>query len=272
MFTRIVNFGARMFNRLFFESEAHRKLSLPRWTPKGQLHNFKSADFDLLFRNVRADFDVAVQIILGRNYDIAEFKQASAIVDRYQGIVNQNKKPLILDLGANIGIASLWFANSFPQARVVGVEPSMGNYEIAQKNGARSGRNIDVLHAAIANQRGKIDLYDTFAGEWGFSTRREDDAWRVIESVDAITIADVLEKYAADEPFILKMDIEGAEKGLFDDHQLFERFALIVIELHDWMLPWSGTSNSFLKLASNGNFDFVHRGEDVFLFNSRFRK
>ncbi len=66
-------------------------------------------------------------------------------------------------------------------------------------------------------------------------------------------------------PFILKIDIEGGEADLFDDEpEVFARFPVLIIELHDWMLPRGGTSRPFLRWHAAQDRDFVHIGENVF--------
>src|ERR1051326_8504661 len=35
---------------------------------------------------------------------------------------------VIFDLGANVGFASIYFANKFPNARIIAVEPEISNY------------------------------------------------------------------------------------------------------------------------------------------------
>jgi len=49
-------------------------------------------------------------------------------------------------------------------------------------------------------------------------------------------------------PFILKIDIEGAEKELFDgDTSLIDSFPIILLEPHDWMLHGQETTLGFFR-------------------------
>lgn len=69
------------------------------------------------------------------------------------------------------------------------------------------------------------------------------------------------------------MDIEGGESGLFADAcEWMDAFPCIIVELHDWMLPGMGTSRNFLKQVAARQLDFVHRGENIFLFNTELTK
>jgi hypothetical protein len=71
-------------------------------------------------------------------------------------------------------------------------------------------------------------------------------------------------------PLILKIDIEGGEDALFNGNtDWLSKFPLVIIELHDWMLPFSGSSRNFIKAVAQHDFDFVYRGENVFLFNRK---
>ena len=45
--------------------------------------------------------------------------------------------------------------------------------------------------------------------------------------------------------------------------------ALIIIKLHDWLFPGEGNSQNFLRTLASHDFDFLHRGENVFAFNNR---
>jgi hypothetical protein len=66
-------------------------------------------------------------------------------------------------------------------------------------------------------------------------------------------------------PFIAKIDIEGAERDLFQEPTAWvDHFPLLIVELHDWLLPKQRTSEPFLKCVSQRDRDFVHIGENVF--------
>jgi hypothetical protein len=69
-------------------------------------------------------------------------------------------------------------------------------------------------------------------------------------------------------PFMCKIDIEGGEGELFRDNLGWvAEFAVIVIELHDWLFPGTSNSRNFRRAISDLPVDFVYRGEDVFVFN-----
>jgi hypothetical protein len=66
-------------------------------------------------------------------------------------------------------------------------------------------------------------------------------------------------------PFLLKIDIEGAEADLFSNNlEPFMAFYLVIVELHDWLLPGLANSRNFLAWHASSNRDFVYHGENVF--------
>jgi hypothetical protein len=42
------------------------------------------------------------------------------------------------------------------------------------------------------------------------------------------------------------------------------RTPLLIVELHDWLLPKAGTARTFLRCISQLDRDFVHIGENIF--------
>jgi hypothetical protein len=68
---------------------------------------------------------------------------------------------------------------------------------------------------------------------------------------------------------ILKIDIEGGEQDLFSgDVSWLPLMPIVIVELHDWMLPGQAVARNFLRAISVLDFDFVHVGENVFCFNN----
>lgn len=79
-----------------------------------------------------------------------------------------------------------------------------------------------------------------------------------------LTIADAAELVENGRLFIVKIDIEGFEKDVFEhDAGWVDEAQAIIIEPHDWMLPKAGTSMPFLKALSNHDFDLLIMHENL---------
>ncbi len=87
------------------------------------------------------------------------------------------------------------------------------------------------------------------------------------ESIPAVTIESLLDKYDVKSPLIVKMDIEGAQAQVFSDNTGWVgRTHLIALELEDWLLPWSGSSRSFFNCLAKYPFDYMMGQESIFCF------
>lgn len=146
------------------------------------------------------------------------------------------------------------------------------NFQQLQHNLAPHGRTLH-LQAAIGPEAGEVRIANPEAEAWAIRTTREPTASG--PAVPMITVEQALARAqaAAGErpvvPFICKIDIEGFERELFSvDTPWFDAFPIVIVELHDWLLPGQGTSAPFLKrLAEGPARDLVQRGENLFVLS-----
>lgn len=211
---------------------------------------------------IRDEFDYGVleQIYGNEDYCIDRLARAPELFGKYDQILDRGKTPLIIDCGANIGLSAHYFLDTFPMAKIIGLEPDRTNYDQAIKN--CSSANVQFLPCAIASECKRGTLVDPGLGAWGL--RVDDDANGRLEmkSVNSL-LSDRC--YADYEPFIIKIDIEGYEDELFSKNtEWIARFPLLIIELHDWLFPTQQKSRNLLKYLSEANRDFVFLGENVF--------
>lgn len=121
----------------------------------------------------------------------------------------------IVDLGGNIGTAAADFAASYPTARVITVEMDRSNYELCHQNTSSFGARVTALHAAIWHKNETV-RYDG-DGEDGFHITDGSDPSR---SVEGITMKELIRRFEIPKIDYLKIDIEGAERQLFQDADL----------------------------------------------------
>jgi hypothetical protein len=82
-----------------------------------------------------SDLLVVRQIFKSREYDIGTHVPAVELLNaRYQAILSAGHKPVVVDAGANIGAAALWFCTKYSNAAVVAVEPEPGNVMVLERN------------------------------------------------------------------------------------------------------------------------------------------
>ena len=220
-----------------------------------------------------ADKGVLEQVFRQQAYRISQWPQGRRLMDHYRARVAGGARPLIVDAGANIGATAVWFQNHFPQAVIFALEPEQANARLLEFNTAVYPRT-HVFKGAIGSRDGHVALVDPGMSDWGFRTvgRGSSASTDARLDVPCISPASILASEAArgTEPLIMKIDIEGAEQDLFQgDVDWMDEFAMIGIELHDWMLPFQGSSRTFLSALARFDFELIPRGENLFLFNRR---
>ena len=140
----------------------------------------------------------------------------------------------IVDLGANVGYSLRYWQNLFPKARMVAMEPEPGNCLICLRNLCTAGlqSQVKLLQAGVGARRDHMRLVDFGDGEWAYRTIGNENTDE--RSVEVLPLAEVLETHAKGQRIdLLKCDIEGAERELFEDCGAWiGRVEAIVIELH----------------------------------------
>ena len=116
------------------------------------------------------------------------------------------ESPTILDVGANIGMASLYFKKQFPNARVTAFEPDPRLADIFKKNLNAFGYHVDLVQAAAGTTQGTM----SFQPDGGDGGRLSDSGSEQVQMVR-------LKDYLSDPIHLLKIDIEGAEFDVLMD-------------------------------------------------------
>lgn len=143
----------------------------------------------------------------------------------------------ILDAGANIGLAAVHFAETFPDARILAVEPEASNFALLARNAAPFPQ-VTPLPVALWGREGKVSLEDPGIGPWGFRTRESGKCPDASPAVPSRTVASLLDEHGIGELDLLKIDIEGAEIEVFETAASWlPRVRAIMIETHDFFRP-----------------------------------
>ncbi len=124
---------------------------------------------------------------------------------RLYAFESTSPEPVIVDLGANIGLSVVFLKRLYPRARITAVEADPHIFRFLERNAAAFGiTNVRLINAAAHDCEARLGFYS----EGADSGHLAEDAAASCQ-VQAIDTRALLEK----EPVIdmLKMDIEGAE-------------------------------------------------------------
>jgi FkbM family methyltransferase len=197
----------------------------------------------LVYRLNRADIWAIHEIYVDREYDLPP----------------DESPKVIIDLGANIGLASLWFAKKF-KAFLLAVEPSAENARVARRNFIENDLQGEVIEAAVGSTDGtgvflrgpgatcgRVD----FKEEFDSAGRKREHA----VDVRVVSMVSILERLPRGSRVdLLKVDIEGGEEELLrGDTAWLHRVDRIIIEFHPDLIDYLP---AVAKLESAG---FVRR-------------
>jgi FkbM family methyltransferase len=173
---------------------------------------------------------------------------------------------VIVDAGANIGLASIYFANKYPDAKIIAIEPEQSNFKLLEMN-VSPYPNVIPVQAALWNKNEDINLIDPGLGKWGFMTEiknaSDELSSNACHTVEAMTIDKIMQNFNLEKIDILKIDIEGAEREVFNDSSSWiDRVDSLIVELHERMK--AGCNRSFYN-GSNGFIYEWTQGENVYL-------
>jgi FkbM family methyltransferase len=170
----------------------------------------------------------------------------------------------IIDAGANIGFTTVYLSGRFPDAQILSLEPDSENFVLLQQNTMNS-KFITPIQKALWNKSGFIKITDQGYGIRGFVVQ-DADAHTPGVVLPAISLTDLIREYNLNTIDILKMDIEGSEKEIFEgDTSWLAVTRCLVIELHDRMKP--GCSKAVFQALMGYNFSCEIRGENLVFSN-----
>src|SRR5258708_34910951 len=127
--------------------------------------------------------------------------------------VPANLQPkVILDIGANIGAASNYFAREFPAARIFASEPVPENYALLVENTA-SLPGVSTFPVALGAGDAQMEISPATdsRNRGGFSLYESHRAGAVPVKVDVTHTGRFLREQGIDRVDLIKNDIEGAE-------------------------------------------------------------
>ncbi len=151
----------------------------------------------------------------------------------------ENPAPVIIDAGAHIGLATLYFKKLYPAAQITAIEPHPASFKILQKNIAENYiEDVTLINAALSAGSGtEKTLYADTEFNWFSTASFHENAWNGSQktaslAVPALSLTKVLENIG--KPIdLLKIDIEGAEQSvLLEARNNLAKVAHIICEFH----------------------------------------
>lgn len=195
----------------------------------------------------QSDFDTMIHVWREGAYDIGVRRDARWVVDA----------------GANVGYASVWFVRQFPDAKIIAIEPDPANFAILVAN-TEAYPQIVCLDAALGGSDGTVGVFTAGAPDSTRTGAAGGDDLLPSVTVRSISISTLMSEFGIDTIDFLKIDIEGSElEVLKSSADWIDRVDVLGCELHDRFRP--GCTRAWVS-ATEGFASELWRGENTFAF------
>ncbi len=140
----------------------------------------------------------------------------------------ENREPVIIDCGSNIGMSILYFRQNYPQAKIYAYEAHPKIAKILKQNLAQNKiTDINILNKAVWIDNNGISFADE--GADGSSIFGSESKLQI----PSVRLADELEPFRRID--MLKMDIEGAEIEVLKDAEIqLAKVQNLFVEFHSF--------------------------------------
>lgn len=226
---------------------------------------FDKLNKKLFFINIANvyDYDSILEVFGLEGYNVSGHQFFKELIKKYEQDINKYK--LVVDCGANIGCSAIYFNKILANSKIVCIEPDIKNFELLKKN--LNKPQFEIINSAVASSKINYSLTDD----------RNKRAIKIIElpngDKETITLNEITQKYGKDNFInsIIKIDIEGFEKNLFEKNYMWVfQFDIIIIEIHDYLFPKEKISENFFKLIYKENetfsYECIVQGENLIFF------
>ena len=215
------------------------------------------------------DYEVSVP-----NGILPEFKESffeEAYLKYFPNNFLTKSKPIVIDIGANVGFFSIFAYTKFDNPRILSYEPIRRNFLELEKNTQKIPKeNITIMNSAVSNVSGELSL--KFNENQSITTSAsifDNDLGSDIEVVQSTTLAEILIKNQINEIDFLKLDCEGAEYDILYQSPLevLRTIKNVAIETHKGQAENENTASLVTYLQENGFH--IHRSTSDFIWASQ---
>ncbi len=208
--------------------------------------------------NLKSAFPFKTENILGFKINAFHYKKIRFLFDEifYKGIYyfkTDNKRPIIFDCGANIGIATIYFKWLYPDSEIYAFEPDKETFKILEQN-VEHINGVYIFNKALSDIEGDIDFYINCPGSLVMSTKKDRKLKNKV-TVSSIRLSSLITKQVD----FIKMDIEGSEKEVIqdlDENNKLKKINKLAIEYHHRFGKEKSSLSEILKIFEKNNFEY----------------
>lgn len=179
---------------------------------------FRDKTVDLMCLDTLASQDLCRDILTGKTYPIVPFTKDVKV---------------IVDIGANLGAASVYFSLYYPEAKIYALEPQKFPFELLTRN-TSFYPNTSIFNVGLFDSNRECPLYLSWADS---STASIGSSWLNTQKTETIKLRDAAEwmqEQRITSIDILKVDTEGCELHILSRLIPFiPKIQVIYVEYHN---------------------------------------
>lgn len=143
----------------------------------------------------------------------------------------------VVDIGANVGVFTLWAKACWPEVKIVAIEPSPRMCDFFRRNLAKNRvTDVVLLQAACGGYCGEAVLYSRGAEAANSLFQRDavGSSFRPLGRTQILTLDEVFRRFNIEICHLLKLDCEGAEYDILlkASEETLQRVRRITMEYH----------------------------------------
>ena len=168
-------------------------------------------------RNKSTDIQAFVNVWINE-----EYKQSKSIRDN----------EVVIDIGAHIGLFTLYISQMVRSKRIICFEPIKENFELLEKNITENNiQNCDYYNLAVYSESKELKI---FLNDMDGAAHSVFGKGKDFINIQSITLKDIFDNNNISNCSLLKLDCEGAEYEIINSFpkEYFTRIGKIVLEYH----------------------------------------
>jgi FkbM family methyltransferase len=142
----------------------------------------------------------------------------------------------VVDVGANVGLFSVWAARRLGATRLVAIEPAPDTVAALRANLERNGVQAAVVEAGVAAASGRATLHRRGAPalDTTFTSDLYGSRFEPTASVELVTLDEIFSQFRIERCDLLKLDCEGGEYDALAgaSRDTLARISNVVAEYH----------------------------------------
>jgi phthiocerol/phenolphthiocerol synthesis type-I polyketide synthase E len=212
------------------------------------------------------------------------------------GVVLEGE-PVVFDVGANIGLFSLFVRHHAKAARIFAFEPAPPTFDLLRRNLTGTSGENHLFNVGLADRPGRMSL-TFYPRSTGMSTFRENESEErlvlesimrnqfasdragmseAMQSINEIldlrfestefecpirTVSEVIHEYALERVDLIKIDVQKCERAVLDgiDREHWPRIRQIVVEVHDI----DGRVDEIARLLGGHGFEVIIEQDELY--------